>query len=210
MSLTRGVDRPKSLAALVKLFCSSTATKVLVSARLAPRMGCPIIRYDDGKAHSDYSILLQAPVWSRFVEPGTIGLLGFRSMPAQGGDEAFTCDAESPDSARSCRSANNRSPPKVQVPVGLQLAVLARLGRLSLGPPADLPSRLLRVEGAGWRSPSRGSCLGECYRVESRVLVRLSGVVCNAVSHQGARPAPLHVVIMSLQKAARLNVTRHM
>jgi hypothetical protein len=37
MSLPRGSDSPNCFAALVKLFCSGTATNAPVAARLAPR-----------------------------------------------------------------------------------------------------------------------------------------------------------------------------
>src|SRR6478735_1948515 len=56
ISLTRGGDKASCLAALVKLFSSTTATKAVVSARLGACIGVPIIR-KTGIAHEDYCSL---------------------------------------------------------------------------------------------------------------------------------------------------------
>src|SRR6478752_6144734 len=56
ISLTRGGDNASCLAALVKLFSSTTATKAVVSARLGACIGVPIIR-KTGIAHEDYCSL---------------------------------------------------------------------------------------------------------------------------------------------------------
>jgi class 3 adenylate cyclase len=66
ISLTRGGDKASCLAALVKLFSSTTATKAVVSARLGVCIGMPII-LKNGIAHEDYSILPITPRESIFT-----------------------------------------------------------------------------------------------------------------------------------------------
>src|SRR5258705_6898817 len=67
ISLTRGGDKASCLAALVKLFSSTTATKAVVSARLGACIGMPIIR-KTGIAHEDYCRLSITPARVSLVE----------------------------------------------------------------------------------------------------------------------------------------------
>jgi hypothetical protein len=66
ISLTRAVERPKSFTALVKLFCSSTATKAFISARLGPRIAAHFLEWQDSpsrpaRAETTRTRLTRAP-----------------------------------------------------------------------------------------------------------------------------------------------------